>query len=125
MRRGMLYNLTMRKLLSIVVIVILIVTISNLARGSFESYNKLKEINSNQNDLKSLKKENQELKQKVSFKQSDFFLEKEARDKLGFGKQGETTIVLQDRDFTLEEASSVQKDKSNLTKWLELLQINL
>ncbi len=119
------YNLTMRKLLSIGVIIILIVTISNLARGSYDSYKKLKEINSNQNDLKSLKIKNQELTQKVSLKQSEFSLEKEARDKLGYGKQGETIIVLQDGDLNSNEASSIQKEKSNFTKWLELLKINL
>lgn len=121
----MMYNLTMRKLLSIIVILVLIFTTINLAKGSYDSYKKLKEVNSGQGDLNSLRLKNDELKKELSQKQSDFALEKEARDKLGYGKAGETAIVVHDVNLSSKVNNSMQKQKSNLQKWLELLKISL
>ncbi len=115
----------MRKLLSIIVILILIITSVNLAKGSYDSYKRLKEVNSGQGDLNSLKTKNDELKKELSQKQSDFAIEKEARDKLGFGKPGETAIVVHDANLATTVSNSTQSQQSNLQKWLELLKINL
>ncbi len=122
----MMYNLTMRKLLSAIVLIVLVIMIVNLARASYESYKKLHSLNSDQNQLKALKLKNNELKKDLAEKQSDYFLEKEARDKLGFGKAGETAIVV--RDINLDSVKKTQAEnekKPNFEKWLEILKINL
>lgn len=124
-RRQMMYNLTMRKFLSIFLIIILALAIFNLAKGSFESYSKLQELNQGQSELSGLKDKNQQLRSLVKLKQSDFAIEKEARDKLGFGRAGETAIVVQDQNLNSKEQSSGQKSKANFSKWLEFLKINL
>src|SRR3989344_6078670 len=44
--------------------------------------------------VRSQELENQELKKRLAEVQSPEFIEKEARDKLGLGKEGETIVVL-------------------------------
>lgn len=119
----MLYNLTMRKLLTFIVMFFLLALIVNSVRASLESYQKLHELSSGKDQLDKLKVKNSELKQELTEKQSDFFVEQEARNRLGLEKTGETIIVLQDEKIGASVKAVDQKEKSNLQKWLDLLKI--
>lgn len=121
----MLYNLTMRKLLSLIIITILLFTIFGFAKGSYNSFNKLNQINSNQSELNDLKTINNQLKEKLNEKQSDFYIEKEARDKLGYGRSGETVIVVKDSELDINQSEKDEKEKSNIEKWMKLLKFTL
>lgn len=114
----------MRKILSLIIIAALLLVIFNLAQGSYESFFKLSEVTNNQGDLKSLQLKNNDLKKKLSNSQTDFYLEKEARDKLGYGRAGETIIVVKDSELADNKSPKGQTEVSNIEKWLELLKIN-
>lgn len=68
------------------------------------------------------KKELLRLREDVS---SPFFIEKEAREKLGLAKEGETVVVLPSEDYlrsliTPLDEEDVPINKSNWKKWLKL-----
>jgi len=65
----------------------------NLARGAWESYQNAGRILETEKRLAQAQSENQRLKEDLDYKKSPYFVEKEARDKLGLGKEGETVII--------------------------------
>jgi cell division protein FtsB len=65
----------------------------NLARGAWESYQNAGRLLDSEKRLAQAQAENQSLKEELEYTKSDFFIEKEARDKLGLGKEGETVII--------------------------------
>jgi cell division protein FtsB len=115
----------MRKLLSLIVISGLLIVIFNLAKGSFESYTKLSQVTGKETDLKSLQLKNSQLKKKLTADQSDFYFESQARDKLGYGRSGETIIVVKDSEINANKSEKEKKENSNIEKWLKLLKISL
>ncbi len=75
--------------------------------------------------LVKLRKENEELKKRAEEVGKDIFFEKEARNKLGLGKEGETIVVLPD-DETLRKLALKREEEQdtlpdpNWKKWLKL-----
>lgn len=71
-----------------------------LGSSLFKSYSENKSIDSDLESLKkeieSLEKNNQDLGQLIEYFNSSFFVEKEAREKMGLKKDGETVLVLED-----------------------------
>lgn len=63
-------------------------------------------------ELQILKKENQELLQKIEYAKTDEFIEKYARENLGLGKEGETIIY-----FKVSNSSNdFQQNSENFIK---------
>ncbi len=78
-----------------------------------------------QNKLKELKKQNEELKIKVEGVQTQDFIEKQARDKLGLAKPGETVVVLPDPELLKKLAPERPSEETELPdpnwkKWAKL-----
>ena len=119
----MLYNLTMRKLLTFIIIFFLLALIVNSITASFESYQRLKELSSGADTLEKLKLKNSVLKKELIEKQTDFFVEQEARNRLGLEKTGDTIVILQNVKIGSSNQKDEQKEKSNLQKWFDLLKI--
>jgi cell division protein FtsB len=68
--------------------------------------------------LFSLELKNKELKDKLSEVKSPEFVEKEARDKLGLAREGETVIIIPD-DKLKQVLGSTQKNvEAKLPNWL-------
>jgi len=111
----------MRKIVSLIIIGVLLVLNFNLVQDSLSSSQKLSEVSKVEDRIKNLEAENQELKSELTFRDSSFFVEKEARDKLGFGKPGETTIVVANQLINQTKQDAEEKNKSNLAKWFDLI----
>src|SRR5438132_1694781 len=79
-------------LFTVLLSISLLKSINNIASGN-------QKIQDAQNKLKELKKQNEELKTKVEGVQTQDFIEKQARDKLGLAKPGETVVVLPDPEI--------------------------
>ena len=112
----------MRKVVTFIVVIVLVLINLNLIKGSYDSAEKLKQINLQESKVKGLQDKNISLKNQLSETNSTFYLEKQARDKLGFSKNGETTVVIEDQ--SLEKNSEIKKEekaKSNVEKWIELV----
>lgn len=56
-------------------------------------YSLKKQINLAQTEEKTVKAKNQELKEEVKMSQSDAYIEKLARERLGLIKEGETPVI--------------------------------
>lgn len=64
-------------------------------------------------EVRNQESENQKLKKRLAEVQSPEFIEKEAREKLGLGKEGETIVVLPKQD----EISNIKYPISNESNW--------
>lgn len=87
-------------------------------------------IDEAQLSLMELQTKQQELQHELQLTEGDYFVEKEARNKLGLVKSNETVLVLPDEE-TLKKLSPI-KDKvvdeyklpdANWKKWLELFEV--
>jgi cell division protein FtsB len=74
-----------------------------------------------QKQVAAAEKENQELATKLDYVKSPEFVEKEARDKLGYGKPGETIIVIPEQDKIQDTSSKIQGEtEANWRRWVKL-----
>ena len=62
--------------------------------------------------------ENQNLRKKLFEAKSPFFLEKIARDKLGFAKEGETIVIIPDKKVNEILGASQSAQEVRLPNWL-------
>ncbi len=64
---------------------------------------------------------NGQLKSQLQYVQSPEFVEKEARDKLGYGKAGETIVVVPEQEQNSNfQITNSQKSEPNWKQWLSL-----
>ena len=111
----------MRKMVSVLLIVILFVSISVLAKNNWDSYKKIENLGETEKKEHVLKKETKGLKEELEYRNSKDFIEKEARNKLGLSKKGEVIYVVDGE--SLEEESSQQDEKENLSNWRLWLEV--
>lgn len=111
----------MRKIITFVLIITLVIVNVNLIKGSYDSAEKLKQIDIQDDKVKGLQDQNLSLKADLKKSDSQFYIEQQARDKLGFSKSGETTVILQDQNISKSGVAKSEKPKTNLEKWLELI----
>lgn len=64
--------------------------------------------------------ENDKLQDRLTEVRSDEFVEKEAREKLGFGREGEVILILPDQASDNNESGGEEGDKPNWQKWWNL-----
>jgi len=75
--------------------------------------------------IEKLKAENEELQRKIEETQSDEFIERQIRDKLGLTKEGEIVVVLPDEEILRSLAPKIENEEDTLPdpnwrKWLKL-----
>jgi cell division protein FtsB len=95
----------------------------NLLKSSYESQKKLEQVSTQEDKVKDLEETNLNLKEELSKRDSPYFIEQEARNQLGYGKPGETTIVIQDQSLGAGGVKEEKQVKSNFLQWVELLKI--
>ncbi|KKS32986.1 MAG: Septum formation initiator [Candidatus Amesbacteria bacterium GW2011_GWA2_42_12] len=72
-------------------------------------------------EVSDLKKENSSLQEKLVYVNSPEFVEKEARDKLGYGREGEVILVLSDQNANLKsQISNPKTEVPNWKRWWDL-----
>lgn len=69
--------------------------------------------------LVELKTKNQELKETLEKVESEEFVGKEAREKLGMGKRGEVIVILPNNQTT-KQPNNQEKELQNWRKWYNL-----
>lgn len=105
-------------LIFLVLISSLIKTISRIRLGD-------QLIQKTNQKLSKIEKENKKLEEMASLVQSEEYMEKQFRDKLGLVKEGEIVLVLPEADILRKLAPVVPKDeevplKPNWRKWVDL-----
>ena len=110
----------MKKILFIVSVVVSIFIINSLVRSIYDLWGKQDLITKAKIELDSEKRENKELKSKLSQAQSSKFVEEEARNKLLLVKPGEEQVILP-QDLASSSDSAKKKDmRPNFRKWWDL-----
>lgn len=92
-----------------------------LSRQFLEFFNSGDRVKQSQEEVQKLEAENAKLREEKDFRETNFFVEKEAREKLGYGIEGESTVVFRQQQATPEAKAVVGEEKPNWLKWLEFL----
>jgi len=103
---------------------IIILTFS-LIRNIIRVLNVRDRIREEEKKVEILRKEKEELEKKVIDAESDAYIEKQLRDKLGLAKEGEIILVLPEDEILRKIAPIVQEEvdflpDSTWKKWLKL-----
>ena len=112
--------------LSVLFVFFTLAIIGLLAVSNFKIRERRKELLSQietlEKEIQNVEKKNQELKAGISESQTEDYLEKEAREKLGLKKPGEEVVAI--KKIQSEEKPTEQKEEKSLwQKFLEFLKI--
>lgn len=108
-----------QRFLAIVGLILLLLIILPLARTYSQKRVIENEISGVQQEIAQFEKDNQELKEMLSYLQSDQSLEAQARMNLNLKKPGETVVVIENQE-EIKNSDDVQDNEeeiSNLKKW--------
>ncbi|HSX57813.1 MAG TPA: hypothetical protein VLE47_00890 [Candidatus Saccharimonadales bacterium] len=111
----------MRKIISLITIAALVLINFNLLKASFETSQKLSGLNVEEAKVKDLQTKNDQLSKELAKESSDYFIEQEARNLLGYGRAGETSIVMESSEIKKQTEQKSTPEKSNLEKWVDLV----
>lgn len=97
----------------------------SLVRNVLKITEAKKSIDEARASVSKLTKENSDLKEKLLAVQSESYTEKQLRDKLGMAKEGETIVVLPDKEAIRQIAPKVEEEEEVLPdpiwrRWLKL-----
>jgi cell division protein FtsB len=106
-------------------IFIFLLMFASLIRNILRVVESNKRIGKAQDQVEKLKKENEELEEKLAVTKSEGYIEKQLRDKLGLAKEGEIVIVLPDEKILETFAPSLEEEEETLPdpnwkKWLKM-----
>jgi len=102
----------MKRFVRTSLIVVLLITTISLVRSIWVSSGSLDDLKTNEEEIERLRGENERLRQEKEFRQTDFYVEKAARDTLGLARSGET-VLIEDNEASV----SAQKEGSTLANW--------
>lgn len=103
----------------IIIILVLVALAAALGRNIYSQASKFKEIYQAESKVRTLSKENQELEDKLKREKDTFFLEKQARDKLGYQRWGEVLYVVDAKERRAQETK--EESRENWQKWVDLI----
>lgn len=121
-RHYIIMHMPYKKIVFITFVIILLLTINDLANSIYTIWQKQDLIVQAQKDLDTQKKENQQLKKDIAQVNQPQFIESEARDKLLLEKPGEGVIMIPSNQLNLPPSSSSKPvdTRPNWEKWWEL-----
>lgn len=112
------------RLLSIAILIFALCLIVSLSRDIINLIQKEEEIEGSQLEVEELEVKNEELKKQLEYVKSAEFLEKEAREKLGLAREGETVVILPENIEEIIGANQSQisenQEMPNWKRWLNL-----
>lgn len=108
----------MKKGWRILIFLLAMVLIFNFAKELWQWPQATKRLKEAQTELQALKLKNWQLKQEKQYRESEEFAEKEIRNKLVMGKEGEVTVVLpEDTLPKIASSSAGNQEKTVLPPW--------
>jgi len=107
----------MRKYILYGVIILQIVLIVSLVRGIQLSRRSAMRIADMEETRKILQEENEGLKNEGKYVESEYYLEKVARDELHLSKPGETVVIVPEATFVSAGSSGVAQEKTEVSNW--------
>lgn len=101
------------KLLNLIIIIVGLLLIVNLTRSISRLVRSWEKLDQVKKETAMIEKKNEELRVKLQEVQSQEFIEKIARDKLGLAKVGETVVILP----SIEPEATKSATETNLPNW--------
>lgn len=116
-------NIFSRRMVRFIVIVVSIVIVINLSRSIWDLWRRRDVLGERQEVLRRVEEENRRLQSELEYTQSPEFIEQEARNRLGLGREGETVVLLPKQQETRDmrqETGEMQKNVPNWKRWWRL-----
>ena len=112
--------------LLIFLLIIFIFVLVSFVRGTIKYFLARNEIKKKEVEIKNLETKAIELKNLKDYLETDFYKEKEAREKFGFTKPGEKVIILSKKgraDILVAETKEIKENSKwvNFKKWWQYL----
>jgi cell division protein FtsB len=112
----------MSKKIRWIVILVSLFMIISLSRSVMDLWEKRAIVKQEQERLSVLSKKHEELTKKFEMVQTPAFIEKEARERLGMAKEGETVIIMGDSSLPQQQAegkafNDVSRQEPNWKRW--------
>lgn len=98
--------------------IVAVFVVYNLLSQILDALKSGERLSTEADSLYKLEAKNKELKKKLARIKSLEFIEKEARNKLGLGKQGETVIIIPDEKIKEILQASNSAKEARLPNWL-------
>lgn len=116
-----------KKLIRFVFVFLCFLLLLSVARNILRMKKVNRQLANEREAIEKIKKENEEFKKKLSEIQSQEYIEKELRDKLGLAKEGEIVVVLPDAETLRNLVPDFEEEAESLPdpiwkKWLKLFQ---
>ncbi len=111
-----------KKIVFLIIIIISLLIINNLAHSIYSLWQKKHLVVDARSELEKQKKENDDLKKKLSVIEKPQFIEEEARNKLFLAKPGDNVIVVSQKDLEASVSSKLNlpDKRPNWEKWWDL-----
>ena len=109
----------MKTTLRLIIIIILVFASLTIAKSVYNQASKFKEIYQAEGKVAKFTQQQQDLKTTLENKKSPEFVEKQARDKLGFQKPGDVLYVILGPEGTSQETE--RSSQKNWEEWIDFL----
>lgn len=99
-----------KRIVRILVLVLGFYFIASLVQQILSLWKSEERIRIAQEEVEKARQESEKLAERLKYVRSEEFVEKEARDKLGMGKEGETVVVVP-KDLIEKEVEKAEKEE--------------
>lgn len=104
------------RIIRLVIIGVSAILVVNLSRSIWDLWRRRDIVAERQEVLHRLEKENKRLKDELIYSESPLFIEQEARNRLGLGKEGEEVVLLPKSQIPNPNNQTKEKEE-NLPNW--------
>lgn len=106
------------RVIRLVIVGVSAILVVNLSRSIWDLWRRRDIVAERQEVLHRLEVENKRLKDELTYSESPLFIEQEARNRLGLGREGEEIVLLpKGQDSGLKTEDSGEKNKEEVPNW--------
>lgn len=110
-------NIFSRRVIRLVIIGVSVVMVINLSRSIWDLWRRRDVLGERQEVLRRVEEENRRLQSELEYAQSPEFIEQEARNRLGLGREGETVVLLPKSQIPNPNDQTRGEKEENLPNW--------
>lgn len=106
-----------RRIIRLIVIGASAVLVVNLSRSIWDLWRRRDILGERESVLKRIEAEHKRLQSELEYTQSPAFIEQEARNRLGLGKEGEAVVLIPNDQFPISNDQTKEEKEENLPNW--------
>lgn len=105
------------RVIRLVIIGVSAILVVNLSRSIWDLWRRRDIVAERQEVLHRLEIENKRLKDELTYSESPLFIEQEARNRLGLGREGEEVVLLPKEQGTGDKKQATEEGKESVPNW--------